>query len=277
MDVLPDFVKSDRVLPDALVERVEREKKAHEDAHIDDILRRWWGRFPHVFQNPAARALDRAWEEELGDATGKVVLEYGCGQGRFSHWLYGRGASLVGIDISQFNIERCEEYFAANGADASRYRFAVMDAHALQLGDASVDFVIGNGILHHLDLHMAFTEIDRVLKPGGKGLFIEPLGGHPVMKIYRKVSNYQTDDEQPLGRAELRYLREKWNARLSFSGIVTLPVAALTSLVVPSRPDNFVLRGASWLERKVNRLRSVETWNRNGLIVYAKQRERPAA
>ena len=36
--------------------------------------------------------------------------------------------------------------------------------------------VVGNGILHHLDLAAAMTEIHRISKPSAKAIFQEPLG-----------------------------------------------------------------------------------------------------
>ena len=36
------------------------------------------------------------------------------------------------------------------------------------------DFVIGLGALHHLNLDLASKEIYRILKPGGKVIFLEP-------------------------------------------------------------------------------------------------------
>ena len=49
--------------------------------------------------------------------------------------------------------------------------------------DASVDVVFGIAILHHLDLPQAAREVWRILKPGGRAIFQEPvrnLEAHPV-------------------------------------------------------------------------------------------------
>jgi SAM-dependent methyltransferase len=270
MSALPELTVTHREINPELAERIAREKAAHEDSHIDDILQNWWSRFPHVFQNPSMQALHAWYEEELGDIAGKVVLEYGCGSGKFATWVYGLGASVIGIDISDYNVANCRKRFEQDGRDPSRYRFEVMDAHALKLPGNSVDFVTGNGILHHLDLQTAFEEVDRVLKPGGKALFHEPLGGNPILKVYRAVSNYQTEDEQPLGPRELDNLRKRWNVKMMFSGLVTLPVAAVTSLIGPKSPNNWLLKAASSLEKPLNKLTFVQDWNRCVLLVYTK-------
>ena len=48
------------------------------------------------------------------------------------------------------------------------------------------DIIYGTGILHHLNLKACLDEIERILKPGGKFVFIEPLGTNPVINLYRK-------------------------------------------------------------------------------------------
>ncbi len=42
--------------------------------------------------------------------------------------------------------------------------------HDTTFPDKLFDRVVGNGILHHLELPAAMTEVDRILKPG-KGTF----------------------------------------------------------------------------------------------------------
>ena len=79
------------------------------------------------------------------------------------------------------------------------------NAEELTFPDESFDVVIGNGILHHLDLDRALSGIERVLKPGGWAAFREPLGHNPFVNAYRKLTpNQRTDDEHPLLVGDLR-------------------------------------------------------------------------
>jgi SAM-dependent methyltransferase len=79
-----------------------------------------------------------------------------------------------------------------------------MNAEALDFPEASFDRVCGSGILHHLDLGKAYAEIARVLRPGGYGVFLEPLGHNPLINWYRRrTPNMRTEDEHPLLKSDL--------------------------------------------------------------------------
>jgi ubiquinone/menaquinone biosynthesis C-methylase UbiE len=163
----------------AIAERTARERAAHEDSHIDDALRKWWATFPHAFNNPSMQRLGAFFKQELGSIEDKLVLELGCGQGDFAIWLLDQGAKVFGIDISEFNITRCREKAYARNIDQTRYTFSVMNAHQTIFPSRHFDRVVGTGILHHLDLSAAMTEIDRILKPQAKPILQEPLAENP--------------------------------------------------------------------------------------------------
>ena len=82
-----------------------------------------------------------------------------------------------------------------------------MDAHRLEFSDSSLDVVFGVAILHHLEFARAMSEIHRVLRKGGKIVFVEPLRHNPVARLIRYFTpQARTPDELPLGRPELRLL-----------------------------------------------------------------------
>lgn len=259
---------------EAIAARVTRERAAHQDCHIDDALRKYWAAFPHVFSNPSMSSLRTFYRYEFGSIQDKLILEYGCGQGDFAFWLVDQGATVFGIDVSEFNIERCNEKARTRKLDQDRYRFSVMDAHEMTFPDKLFDRVVGNGILHHLDLPAAMTEIDRVLKLGAKALFQEPLGDNPLMRLYRQVAGIHTLDEQPLTRNDLNYLKEKYNVGVKYSGLVTLPVALLTSIVLRPYPNNWLLRATTHVEHHFHRLGVLDHWNRFAVLVYEPGRAR---
>lgn len=136
-------------------------------------------------------------------SAGADVLEYGCGAQPHA-LLYATGArSIRGIDISPVAIEQANA--AAREAGLANAEFAVMDAEALEYADGSFDLVYGSAVVHHLDLARATPEIARVLRPGGRAIFIEPLGHNPAINLYRRrTPGLRTPDEHPLKLDDLR-------------------------------------------------------------------------
>jgi SAM-dependent methyltransferase len=93
---------------------------------------------------------------------GKLVLDVGCGMGRFAEVATRWGAQVVGIDLSS----ACE--VAAQNL-ASR-DFVALQADALKLPFApeSFDYIYSIGVLHHTpDCEKSFKSLPQYLKPGG--------------------------------------------------------------------------------------------------------------
>lgn len=109
----------------------------------------------------------------LGDVQGLTVLDYGCGNGRFSRLLETLGAAkVIGVDISPTMID------LANTADSnSQVEYHVNPDNTLSfLPDGSVDKVMANLVFmmspSRKDMQQSFREIHRVLKDGGIFVFL---------------------------------------------------------------------------------------------------------
>lgn len=92
---------------------------------------------------------------------GQLVLDVGCGDGRFALWNRARGARIVGIDAAPFFAEA-----ALVSIDLVRG-----DVRALPFPPATFDAIYSVDVMEHLDgpgLHHYFGEIARVLKPTGR-------------------------------------------------------------------------------------------------------------
>jgi|SRR5580692_9240594 SAM-dependent methyltransferase len=179
---------------DALESRVEREKSFYNEkgATSYHTIRRWiW------------RALGEARRNgdiiDFYDPAGEVVLDYGCGPGYLTRYLFERGALRVtGIDVSEGEIEQARVRATEEGFD-DRSDFLVADAHATGLPEDSFDLIVGESILHHLDLRVALEEIRRILRPGGRAVFLEPLWHNPLLRLGRALTpTARTPDEHPL-------------------------------------------------------------------------------
>ena len=73
----------------------------------------------------------------VADLAGKDVLDIGCGDGRTSRRLAGRGASVLGVDPDETAIAGAR---AGGAGDACRFRAA--DVLELVLPPASLDLVV---------------------------------------------------------------------------------------------------------------------------------------
>jgi ubiquinone/menaquinone biosynthesis C-methylase UbiE len=256
---------------DELRARVRREELAHDG---DDVLTRSYElktRFSHTTTYPSRKRLDAELASATSDLEGLHVLDYGCGRGAASLDYLRAGASVVGIDISSAYVQSASAAAELAGFDKGHAQFQVMDAHQLEFSDASFDRVIGHGIIHHLDVRVAMAEVARVLRPGGQCFFLEPLSGNPLLKVFRALTpSARTDDELPLGSAELAALvaDRRWKSRMNFCGIVSAPVAAFTSIVLPSRPDNALLRAADVVERAIHGRGVLLSWNQYVLLRF---------
>lgn len=121
---------------------------------------------------------------QLGDPKGLTVLDYGCGSGWLSTYLAQRGAMVDGFDISSKLVELGMKRALVNGVPDSVH-LRKMSAEQLEYADGAFDRVVGISILHHVSLNDAAKELYRVLKPGGKALFIEPLGESNILNAIR--------------------------------------------------------------------------------------------
>lgn len=200
-----------------LAEREFHNARFADNADVRDSLEKWY----------AAIESGARLHTELvrRAAVGASVLEYGCADGSLSLGdgvLVSAASRYCGIDISDRAIERaCVRAAAAGFKHCS---FEVMDAEALTFEDASFDVVFGRGIVHHLDLERCFSEVRRVLKPGGQAFFYEPLGHNLALNWYRRrTPHLRTADEHPLRMADLELAAKHFeHMQTKFVGLTTL-------------------------------------------------------
>ena len=96
------------------------------------------------------------------DLTGKLVLDAGCGAGRFAEVATRWGARVVGVDLST-----AAEVAARNLADRDFIAFQA-DVFALPFAPESFDVIYSIGVLQHTpDCEAALKALDKYLKPGG--------------------------------------------------------------------------------------------------------------
>jgi SAM-dependent methyltransferase len=156
-----------------------------------------------MFRKDLGRSL-RYVLAQMGDLEGQRVLELGCGSGDYTVVLARRGAQVVAIDLAPSALVITQRRAQASGV-ADRVRVALMPAETLSLPDATFDWVVGFGLLHHTEPAALAPEVRRVLRPGGRALFREPLGLNPVLQFARRRLPYRRKVRAPGDR----FLRHK--------------------------------------------------------------------
>jgi SAM-dependent methyltransferase len=161
-------------------------RQARRYARVRELVRRAVGRFSRFGD------LDT-----LYDPTGRDILDYGwAGDGDRAVALIERGAgSVAGFDLwwTEADLERVGQLMRIAGVEES-VDFRLADPYATPFADDSFDIVIGASILHHLDVDRALAEIRRVLRPGGRGVFVEPLAHNPLMRLGRLLTRSAGSD-----------------------------------------------------------------------------------
>jgi len=115
--------------------------------------------------------------------SGLKILEIGCGSGEYTKALLAAGINVFATDVSE-KMLRLAQVKVGMGA---REGFFLSDVLQLPLPDNSLDVVIGNSILHHLDQEKALSEILRVLKKGGCVAFSEPNMSNPDVFLEMRI------------------------------------------------------------------------------------------
>jgi SAM-dependent methyltransferase/8-oxo-dGTP pyrophosphatase MutT (NUDIX family) len=153
-------------------------------SRIADAYDRWARRYdadPNPTRVLAGDVLQRAGL----DLAGRRVVEIGCGTGVNSAWLAERGASVVGLDLSEGMLAEARARVAAGAraaTDAARVTFIRHDiTTSWPLDAGAAQAVIAMLVLEHVEaLGAVMREAARVLVPGGV-LYLCEL--HPVRQM----------------------------------------------------------------------------------------------
>ncbi len=130
-----------------------------------------------------AKALGLEW---LSPAAGERIVELGVGTGRMTLRLLeavGTDGRVVGFDLSPKMLELTRARAAEAGVD-SRLEGHAGSAEATGLPDASVDALYTSYVLDLLpesQIRAAAAEARRILRPGGRAVFVGMTPGRSVL------------------------------------------------------------------------------------------------
>lgn len=113
-------------------------------------------------------------EEDLAmlpdDMTGMDAVELGCGTAYVSAWMVRRGASAVGVDVSEGQLATAQRLVAEHNVEISLIQ---ADAERVPLKDQQFDFAISEyGAALWTDPYVWIPEAYRLLRPGGDLVFL---------------------------------------------------------------------------------------------------------
>lgn len=217
------------------MDRKQEEREFHDKREFDRLAltdEEWRAKY----SNKKWYAIDRQkhtfvdnWMK--ANCPGAVALDFGCGLGGMSEKLAEFGATVHAIDISPASVEATRQRLIDRGL-GDKLHGEVMDAENLTFEDNKFDIIICSGVLHHMDVNLAFPELARVLKPTGTVIALEALGYNPIINAYRKMTPslrtaWETDHILTLSELEI--------ARRHFKSLKVNFFYLLSILAVPLR------------------------------------------
>ena len=177
------------------------------------------------------------WIEK--EVRNKVVVDLACGSGEVTKIICQNSPTLViGTELAPLTVKTNREKFATYFKNVY---FILDDAEKSELPSNFADIIICSGMLHHVDLEKAISEIKRILKPNGKMFAIEALKHNPVFNWYRKStpqSRTHWEAAHILGINDAKYISK----HLQLKKIKYWQLFSILAIFFPKKIRNFFLK-----------------------------------
>lgn len=200
----------------SLSEKNIREKEFH-----NKLQSKIKGRFENIFYKAIYNSNEDFFDFLKFNSKNSHLLDYGCGVGNsLKKVMAFEPKKITGIDISEVSIEKAKKILTLD----TNIELLVDNCEKTKFENNTFDLVYGTGILHHLNINLCLKEINRILKPGGKLLFVEPLGTNPLINLYRKLTpNSRSVDEHPLVNNDFNLIKKNfYKIKIKYYGFLTL-------------------------------------------------------
>jgi SAM-dependent methyltransferase len=157
----------------------------------------------------------------------KSILDAGCGNGRYTHFLLREAdsdARITGFDYSQQMLRR-----ARTRLNSPRATHVAADLARLPYADASFDAAVCGWVLEHLpDPRPGLRELARVLRPGGKLLLMateDTLTGALCSRLWHCRTYNRENLKTACQSCGLDWQRDLWfskiHSKLRLGGIIS--------------------------------------------------------
>ena len=165
-------------------------KNDKERQHFDDLAKEigesWWG-----IKTPAGQKRFQRRASIIADYVKSLnaakILEIGCGTGPLTKHILDHScfSELICCDISPYSIEIASKQ--ARPSQSQQVSFLIADVEDLPFPSEKFDVIVGNSILHHVNVDVVLKECYRLLKPEGIIVFFEPNMLNPQIAIEKNV------------------------------------------------------------------------------------------
>lgn len=165
------------------------ERKIKEIEYYDKKAEAYSGQGDFEGFEPQALSSFRFLYQLVGEnCRGKIVLDYGCGNGIHSFFPVKMGAEkVVGIDLSEKSLEIARKKAREQGLQ-EKVEFIRMDCEKMDFPDNSFDLIMDSGTFSSLDLDKAYPELARILRPKGLLIGVETFGHNPFTNLKRALN-----------------------------------------------------------------------------------------
>jgi len=173
---------------------------------------------------------------QMDTKAAKKVMEIGCGTGFLSYYIaHTTHMQVTGSDMCRpFIKEARQKYVLPN------LHFEVLDFNEPGVSaKGSVDYIIGNGILHHLynTLSEVLPTLKTLLNPGGKIIFMEPNIYNPyIAAIFKSRKLRQWAKLEP---DEMAFSKKFITGKLAEAGFSKIDIQ-YKDFLLPGVPEVFI-------------------------------------
>ena len=242
-----------------------RSARASSETHFDDIADAYDVQIPESRRLALLETKTGLMRDVIsGRQIGRRGLDVGCGQGAYVARMRVLGLDVEGIDASPGQVQRATRN--VGNADVVR----VGSVLNIPAPNASYDFVYVINVLHHLgsleEQQRAFTELFRVVKPGGL-LFVHEINTHNM--LFRFYMGYVFPSLNCIDEGVERWLRADRMAQYTEAPVVDVRYFTFLPDFVPQA----LVRVLAPIERLLERS-MLRVYSAHYMAVLEKPRQR---